>query len=122
MKIYVCSNHETICDGYVSDRECYSSEIESAIQSACLAIEAAGHDYATDGLFPHWNGGKFYSAGAIVGGHQYGYRSGHVATLAVDPSEEVKAVIRQADDMLSERLAAVGKLEDADMANVEIDD
>lgn len=104
-KVYVCSNQETLRDGYVSEPEAYSDQISMAVSEAMRLLDDAGCDSQSAGFFKDWHGGK-----------KYGYRCGWVATLEVDPSAEVIAAIDAADTLLTERLTAIGKQEEADQA------
>ena len=118
-KVYVCSNHETLRDGYVSEVEAYSDHISEAVSDAMRLIDEAGFESESAGMFRDWHGGKFYQAGSKVGSDVYGYRCGFVATLAKNPSEGLIAAINAANDLLCDRLTAISKLEEADLAATE---
>lgn len=117
--IYVCANHETLADGIIDDRQFYSDSINEAISDVCRWIDDQGCDSKCEGYFADWHGGKFYRAGETIGADVYGHKNGGVCVLAKNPSNELKAIVDAASDKLSEKLHAIGKLEEQDRAERE---
>lgn len=92
-KIIVCSNDETICDGYTDDRsDAWAKEIGTVfVQAAAKVIDDArfsGRDVelACDSSFREWHGGRHYKCGGRVGAvPAWGYSAGLVVCHAQDP-------------------------------------
>lgn len=111
--IYICSNNETLADGVIADRQRYDEHIDDAVLQTCREFDNIGDiEIECKSLFHDWHGGKFYRAGAKIDGKKYGYRCGHVATLEVEPSAELIALVDKIADSLDARLTAIGLLED----------
>jgi hypothetical protein len=122
IKVYVCSNHETLARHL--DHDHYKEEIDDAVSEAGRMLDDAGYYSQRAGYFPDWHGGKFAGAGQVLGGKKYGYRCGNVATLAIDPSPELVAAIDAADAALDERLGAITKAAEEEEAEdaIEVDE
>lgn len=102
-EIIICSNSETICDGYSGeDTAVWNGEIASAYADAAATVicdaAADGKDveHGTEGFFAHWHGGKHTKVGMVLGGKTYGYSAGWVVCHAVDPPQWVKDLCDQA--------------------------
>lgn len=111
-RIYVCANHETIGDGIISDQGWYQDEINEAISAVRREIGDIGYDDQESRIFSEWHGGKFDSAGVVIGSEKFGYRSGFVATLQRNPSAELEAAVDKASSSLDAKLRAIGRMED----------
>ncbi len=112
--IYVCSNLETLADGVIGDSQRYVDDIREAVSEVCRKFSVYNAiEVKSDGFFANWHGGKFYRAGETVGRNKFGYRMGNVATLELDPSDELIALVDLIDDALDAKLKEIGKLEDA---------
>lgn len=102
-EIIICSNEETICEGYSGeDTAAWDADISAAYVSAAAkvvcdaAVDGKDVDHDTEGFFAHWNGGKHTKAGAVIGGKKYGYSAGWVVCHSVDPPEWVKDLCDEA--------------------------
>lgn len=101
--IIVCSNVETICDGYSDDvTAAWASEIASAYAEAAAKVIFDAHlddmdvQHDTESFFSHWHGGKHCKAGATIGGKAYGYSAGLVVCHSIDPPQWVKDLCDEA--------------------------
>ncbi len=110
-EIIICSNAETICDGYSDERtEAWKSEIALAYAGAAVEVVNDARrdyedrevgkdrevDYDTCANFSKWHGGIHAKVGATYGGKTYGYSAGWVVTHSVDPPQWVKDLIDKA--------------------------
>lgn len=96
-EIIICSNNETICDGYTDDRtaawqdEIAASYVGAAAEVICdAAADGKDVDHDTERFFAHWHGGKHAKVGAKIGDKTYGYSAGWVVCHSVDPPQWVK--------------------------------
>ena len=81
--IIICSNDETVADGYLTpdmpddaaDRICaaYAEAARKTIEASPHWTPARSVDWDTDQNFSHWHGGKY---------DQFGKRDGHLACIA----------------------------------------
>lgn len=121
IKVFVCANDETLADGIIEDRQFYADSITDAVGDVCRWLDDQGYDSKCASRFRDWHGGRFDHGnnriGMKLGNDVYGYRNGWVVTLEKNPSAELTAVVDKASDMLSDKLYAVGTLEDADKAD-----
>ena len=102
-KIIICSNDETICDGYTDEEtaawnaEIASAYAEAAAKVICDAtVDGKDVEHETESFYAHWHGGKHAKAGAVIGGKTYGYSAGWVVCHDVDPPQWVKDLCEKA--------------------------
>lgn len=99
-KVWVCSNVETLADGWTAGdgAASFPAEVAAAGEGAALDVLAEARrrgaplDYTTDGYFQHWHGGKHYQAGGPYGG----YSAGQVTCLARHVPQWLRKVIDRA--------------------------
>lgn len=109
--IYICSNTETLCDGYcegidTSDRDAIAEAGIDAAIAALVPAESNGHKVTLASLFSDWNGGKYREqCGKIVAGVRYGYAVPYIATLEENPSPELIAWMDKASGACASALA-----------------
>lgn len=113
MKIYVCSNLETLADGCL-DREPYGVDesIKSAVGDVRKYLEDLGYDTEESSSFQDWHGGKHFRAGDIVGKDMFGYRCGWVCTHHKNPGVHLTNDISFASTMLEEAIRRLGEQQD----------
>lgn len=102
-EIIICTNAETICDGYTDeDTAAWHDEISAAYADAAAQVvcdaAADGRDVElnTESFFAHWHGGKRTKVGMVIGGKTYGYSAGLVVCHSVDPPQWVKGICDKA--------------------------
>jgi hypothetical protein len=89
--IYVCSNYETVTDGYVDlDMDSVSkTEICDVYNVAVFAeLNNAKIEFECDSTFRNWHGGKF---------DQFYKRAGYFIAAPKDTSEKTMRILDEAD-------------------------
>jgi hypothetical protein len=114
--VYVCSNLETLADGYISENWNYAEELREAVSTACRAIDDCDSFESTilnsnnESTFRDWHGGKF---------DQFSKFKGRFIRTLEPVSEEIAAFLNAVDDELIEAIAAIGEQETKDISERE---
>lgn len=100
--IAICGNAETVTSGYFLKGYDMDDEAAWIVQAGAAMIRESRHnvDHEIKSFFSDWNGGKYFTAGTVINGHEYGYACGNVATLEVDPPQWLKDLIDQASEAM----------------------
>jgi len=101
--ITICSNDETICEGYTDElTEAWTAEIAAAyvyaaIQAICTSEAGRGAEFDTDSNFSNWHGGRHHRAACIFAGIQFGYKIGLIVTHEENPAQWLRDLCDKAN-------------------------